>query len=107
MKRAALFAFSLMLSRSFAAEDYGRLIFQDDFARSESQELKDEPGNGWATNSQSRAKGHKQVDLREGALFISTHAEANHAHPSRIRSNLPMACSRCASCCRTRGIPSA
>jgi hypothetical protein len=79
MKRAFLLATSLALPALFAAEDYGRLIFQDDFARTESQEQKDEPGNGWATNSQSRAKGHKQVDLREGALFISTHAEANHA----------------------------
>jgi hypothetical protein len=79
MKPAFLLAAAVTLTPLFAAEDYGRLIFQDDFARTESQEQKDEPGNGWATNSQSRAKGNKQVDLRDGALFISTHAEANHA----------------------------
>lgn len=79
MKRAFLLTASLTVSQLFAAEDYGRLIFQDDFARTETQELKDEVGNGWATNSQSRAKGNKQADLRDGALFITTHAEANHA----------------------------
>ena len=62
-----------------AATAPGKLIFQDDFSRTESQEKTDEPGNGWATNSKSRAKGNKQVDLRDGAMYISTHAEANHA----------------------------
>lgn len=71
---------SLLASTAFvAAEDLGRLIFQDDFARTESQEKTDEPGNGWATNSRSRAKGHKQVDLRDGAMYIYLHAEADHA----------------------------
>jgi hypothetical protein len=62
-----------------AAEDPGRLLFSDDFARTESQEKTDEPGNGWATNSQARAKGHKQVDLRDGAMHIFISAEADHA----------------------------
>ena len=62
-----------------AAEDLGRLIFQDDFARNESQEKTDEPGNGWSTNSKSRAKGNKQVDLRDGAMYIFIHPEADHA----------------------------
>jgi hypothetical protein len=62
-----------------AAEDHGQLIFQDDFARNESQEKTDEPGNGWATNSKSRAKGNKQVDLRDGAMHIFIHPEADHA----------------------------
>ncbi|HEX3135465.1 MAG TPA: hypothetical protein VHX44_18020 [Planctomycetota bacterium] len=31
---------------AFAADDFGTLVFSDDFERSESQELKDEPGNG-------------------------------------------------------------
>jgi hypothetical protein len=69
----------LVLPPLLAAEDFGRLIFQDDFARTESQEKTDEPGNGWATNSKSRAKGHKQVDLRDGAMYIFIHAEADHA----------------------------
>ena len=57
----------------------GELIFSDDFERSESQEVKDEPGKGWGTNSKSRAKGNKQVDLREGAMFIYLSPEADHA----------------------------
>ena len=72
---ALLLAFSPLL----AADHLGRLIFQDDFARSESQEKTDEPGNGWATNSKSRAKGNKQVDLRDGAMYISIHPDADHA----------------------------
>lgn len=62
-----------------AAADMGKLIFEDTFDRNESQETTDEPGNGWGTNSKSRAKGHKQVDLRDGAMYIFTHAEADHA----------------------------
>ena len=62
-----------------AADDLGRLIFSDDFNRTESQEKTDEPGRGWGTNSKSRAKGNKQVDLRDGALHIYLHAEADHA----------------------------
>src|SRR5687768_11392578 len=61
------------------ADNHGELLFHDDFERSESQETTDEPGNGWGTNSKSRAKGNKQVDLRDGAMHISTHAEADHA----------------------------
>lgn len=57
----------------------GTLIFHDDFNRSESQELKDEPGNGWTTSSNTTAGGHKQVDLREGHLYIYTHESAWHA----------------------------
>lgn len=82
---AILFSF---LAATASAEESGTLIFQDDFERSESQELRDEPGNGWATNSKSRAKGHKQVDLREGAMYIFTHAEADHGasvtHPAEF-----------------------
>lgn len=76
---------SLMLISMFwvfssaTANEFGKLIFQDDFERNESQENKDEPGNGWSTNSKSRAKGNKQVDLRQGAMYIYTHAEADHA----------------------------
>ncbi|MEW4526599.1 MAG: hypothetical protein ACF8PG_15060 [Maioricimonas sp. JB045] len=62
-----------------AAADPGELIFEDHFERSESQELKDEPGNGWTTSSDKTAGGHKQVDLRDGTLYIDTHATANHA----------------------------
>ena len=79
MNRFALLSASVLLSFISHAGASGELIFQDDFERSESQELKDEPGNGWGTNSKSRAKGHKQVDLKDGAMRIFIHAEADHA----------------------------
>jgi hypothetical protein len=62
-----------------AADDLGVLVFADEFERKESQELKDEPGNGWNTSSSWSAKGNKEVDLRDGTLHIYIHAEANHA----------------------------
>jgi hypothetical protein len=78
----------LSISPVIAAEDLGQLIFQDDFERVESQEMKDEPGNGWGTNSKSRAKGNKQVDLKDGTMRIFIHAEADHAvsvtHPAEF-----------------------
>lgn len=79
---------SLALTAAVSAEDLGQLLFQDDFARSESQEKTDEPGNGWGTNSKSRAKNNKQVDLRDGAMYIYLSPEANHAvsvtHPAEF-----------------------
>ena len=78
MKPFCLLLPLLALAPLHAADDLGTLIFQDDFARNESQEKADEPGNGWATNSKARAKGHKQVDLRDGAMHIFIHAEADH-----------------------------
>ena len=55
------------------------MIFEDDFDRNEPQEQTDEPGNGWRTNSKTRAGGNKQVSLRDGAMHIYTHREADHA----------------------------
>ncbi|MGV3485036.1 MAG: hypothetical protein ACO1RT_11520 [Planctomycetaceae bacterium] len=69
----------LVFAPAALADDLGTLLFQDNFERSESQEKTDEPGNGWGTNSKSRAKGNKQVDLRDGALHIFIHPEADHA----------------------------
>lgn len=62
-----------------AEENPGTLVFSDDFARSETQELKDEPGNGWKTSSSWSAKGNKEVDLIDGTLHIYIHPEAIHA----------------------------
>ena len=56
----------------------GALIFEDDFERQESDESKEEIGKGWTTNSKSRAKGEKQVDLDEGAIHIIRAAVADH-----------------------------
>ncbi|MBN8420981.1 MAG: hypothetical protein J0L73_18840 [Verrucomicrobia bacterium] len=83
----SLLAF-VVLTAAVSAEDLGQLLFQDDFARSESQEKTDEPGNGWGTNSKGRAKNNKQVDLRDGAMYIYLSPEANHAvsvtHPAEF-----------------------
>ncbi len=74
-----LFWLALISGGSLAAtDDLGELIFHDDFERVESQEEKDEPGNGWNTNSRTRAKGNKQVDLRDGAMYIYIHETADH-----------------------------
>ena len=68
-----------VLAGHLPADDFGTLIFEDKFERSESQEEKDEPGNDWTTSSETTAKGNKEVDLRDGHMYIYTHAEANHA----------------------------
>ena len=54
------------------------VLVEDDFNRTERDDSKEEVGGGWSTNSRSRAKGNKQVDLREGALFMRRHEEADH-----------------------------
>ena len=69
----------LISSFTLAATDFGELVFQDDFERSESQEKKDEPGKGWATNSNKRAQGDKQVDLKDGSMHIFISPRADHA----------------------------
>lgn len=65
------------------------LLFQDDFERTETDDSKEEIGNGWQSNSKKRAKGNKQVDLKAGAMHITFHPEADHAvsvtHPAEFR----------------------
>ncbi|PHR97460.1 MAG: hypothetical protein COA78_27645 [Blastopirellula sp.] len=60
------------------ADKRGTLIFEDDFERNESQETKDEIGKGWGSNSKTRAAGNKQVDLKNGAMYIYRHKVADH-----------------------------
>lgn len=83
-----LCAFAFVSSDVFA-KDRGTLIFEDDFERNESQETKDEIGKGWGSNSRWRAAGNKQVDLRNGAMYIFMHKDADHAvsvtHPAEFR----------------------
>ena len=57
---------------------YGELIFEDHFERNESQETKDEPGNGWTTSSDPQKNGAKNVDLRDGTLHIATPKGTGH-----------------------------
>ncbi|QEG15958.1 hypothetical protein GmarT_18190 [Gimesia maris] len=72
-------ALVLCLTVPVFAEDRGKLIFEDDFERNESQDIKDEIGKGWGTNSRTRAAGNKQVDLKNGAMYIYIHKAADHA----------------------------
>jgi len=62
-----------------AEENLGTLVFSDDFERTETQKIKDEPGNGWKTSSSWSAKGNKEVDLVDGTMYIYIHPEAIHA----------------------------
>ena len=82
-------ALVLCLTVPVFAEDRRKLIFEDDFERNESQEIKDEIGKGWGTNSRTRAAGNKQVDLKNGAMYIYIHKAADHAvsvtHPAEFR----------------------
>jgi len=85
----AIVSTSLFVSATLHAAEKGKLIFSDDFERNESQEKMDDPGNGWGTNSKSRAKGNKQVDLKNGAMYIYIHKEADHGvsvtHPAEFK----------------------
>ncbi|MDP1592319.1 MAG: DUF1080 domain-containing protein [Prosthecobacter sp.] len=68
-----LFALCSLLS---AAEP--TLLFSDDFARDEARPGKEDIGNGWTSNSAWRAKGYQQVDLKDGVMHVTKHAEADH-----------------------------
>ena len=69
----------LCVASTAIAEEKRTLIFADDFNRDESDEAKEEIGNGWSSNSAWRAGGNKQVDLRDGTLHIDMHPTADHA----------------------------
>ncbi len=45
-----LLALLPVLALAEPGERFGELIFEDDFERTESQEERDEPGNGWTTS---------------------------------------------------------
>ena len=67
------------LTASVFAADLGKVLFQDDFNRTESKPDAEDIGNGWATNSKARAKGDKQVALKDGAMHIYISPQADHA----------------------------
>ncbi|MBI3882633.1 MAG: hypothetical protein HY301_21545 [Verrucomicrobia bacterium] len=79
MKPLVLLPLIAALTTPVFAADLGKLIFQDDFNRAETRKNTDDPGNGWGTNSKSRAKGDQQVDLKDGALRIHLSPRADHA----------------------------
>lgn len=84
MKPLALLLLLLVALPVLGADDiakvktHGTLLFADDFNRDESQPDKEEIGGGWTSNSAWRAKGHKQVDLDNGAMHVTRHKEADH-----------------------------
>ncbi|MEY3852370.1 MAG: hypothetical protein RI910_1350 [Verrucomicrobiota bacterium] len=79
MKQILLAVLAFVHLPSVYAVERGKLIFEDKFDRNESQETTEEVGNGWTTNSKGRAGGNKQVDLKDGAMHIIMHADADHA----------------------------
>ena len=58
--------------------DFITPVFSDDFSRDEATPGKEDIGNGWTSNSAWRAKGHQQVDLIDGYMHVTKHAEADH-----------------------------
>jgi len=85
-------AILLVASTTLPADQTPALLFEDDFERNESQEEKDEIGKGWGTNSARRAGGHKQVDLKDGAMHIFIHETADHGvsvtHPAEFTDGI-------------------
>ncbi|QDT66943.1 family 16 glycoside hydrolase [Calycomorphotria hydatis] len=65
-----------LLSGSVFAAD--TVILDDNFNREEKDPAKEQVGGGWSTNSKSRAKGVKQVDLADGAMHIVMAEVADH-----------------------------
>jgi hypothetical protein len=83
MKRSLLLVLLLRSLASIAddaqlVKGHGTLLFEDDFNRDEPTPDKEDIGKGWTANSAWRAKGHKQVDLDNGAMHVTKHAEADH-----------------------------
>lgn len=74
MKHLLIF---LSLGMSLRA-DFITPVFSDDFSRDEATPGKEDIGNGWTSNSAWRAKGHQQVDLIDGVMHVTKHAEADH-----------------------------
>ena len=73
----------------------GAVLLEDDFDRTERDDAKEQVGGGWATNSKSRAGGHKQVDLIEGdgggAIHVTMHPTADHGVSVRHDLSAPYA----------------
>jgi hypothetical protein len=79
MKQTICIFASLLFPLASIAEEKATLIFEDDFEREEKDNSKEEIGKGWTSNSKKRAKGNKQVDLKNGAMHITFHPIADHA----------------------------
>lgn len=77
MSRAVILLILLILATSLQA-DFITPLLDDDFSRDEATPGKEDIGNGWTSNSAWRAKGHQQVDLIDGVMHVTKHAEADH-----------------------------
>lgn len=69
---------SLVVANQPEDKQVGTVIFQDDFERTEADPAKEQVGNGWTTNSKSRAQGVKQVDLDDGVMKVTRAEIADH-----------------------------
>jgi hypothetical protein len=89
MKKTFPLLTAFVLPLAAFSEENSTLLFEDDFERVESDDTREEIGKGWVSNSKKRAKGNKQVDLKEGAMHITFHPEADHAvsvvHPAEFQ----------------------
>lgn len=74
----ALLSLILVSGAALADDSRGKVILEDDFNREEQDPKKEQIGNDWGTNSKSRAKGEKQVDLVDGAMHITRAEVADH-----------------------------
>lgn len=90
MKYSLCLLTALLSALGAFAGEKTTLIFEDDFERNETDDSKEEIGKGWNSNSQKRANGNKQVDLKEGAMHITFHPSADHAvsvvHPAEFQN---------------------
>ena len=75
---ATVLTFSIASVPSFAQQAEPTVILDDAFDREEADPSKEQIGNDWGTNSVSRAKGVKQVDLVDGAMKIMRADVADH-----------------------------
>lgn len=73
-----LLLLALPLTAPGVLDQTASVLLKDDFNRSEKDPDKEQVGNGWTTNSKSRAQGVKQVDLADNALKITKAAVADH-----------------------------
>lgn len=73
-----LINYSWSASITLADEKTAEILIDDHFDRSEQNDDFEQPGNGWGTNSEKRAKGVKQVDLVNGAMKITRADVADH-----------------------------
>lgn len=85
MKTRPLIALALLFTvgsfpSAACAADQKKPAFADKFDRNESQEVKDDVGNGWSTNSEKETKGmSRQFDLKDGALHVFRYPGTKHS----------------------------